>query len=103
MRRGGKTKIQEVANPSYLGIAGNGSKETAARFKERETFDAKRFVTSVGAGRVSATYKAKSYIFRQGGKCEAVYYIQYGQVQLPVVSKQGKERAVGILGPGAFI
>jgi CRP-like cAMP-binding protein len=32
-----------------------------------------------------------------------VFYIQTGQVQLTVVSKQGKERAIGILGPGAFL
>jgi CRP/FNR family cyclic AMP-dependent transcriptional regulator len=104
MPRGGKARSQDVAKASYPGTAGNGSKETTARLREKnEVFDAKRFVTTVGAGRVSATYKAKSYVFRQGSKCEAVYYIQKGQVQLTVVSKQGKERAVGILGPGAFI
>jgi CRP-like cAMP-binding protein len=104
MPRGGKTKTQDVAKTANRGMTGNGSKETTARLKERnESFDAKRFVTSVGVGRASATYKAKSYVFRQGGKCEAVFYIQKGQVQLTVVSKQGKERAVGILGPGAFI
>ena len=61
----------------------------------------KLFLTTVGAGRTIATYKPKSYIFRQGTKCDAVYYIQKGHIELSVVSSQGKERVVGMLGPGA--
>ena len=66
-------------------------------------FDTEAFLTTVGAGRTIATYKPKSFIFRQGTKCDAVFYIQKGQVELSVVSNQGKERVVGMLGPGAFI
>jgi CRP-like cAMP-binding protein len=68
-----------------------------------EIFDAEAFVTTTGTGRTSTVYKTKSFIFRQGAKCDAVFYIRRGQVQLTVVSEQGKERVVGILGPGAFI
>lgn len=66
-------------------------------------FDTEAFLTTVGAGRTIASYKAKSYVFRQGAVCDAVFYIQKGQVELSVVSKQGKERVVGVLGPGAFL
>ena len=69
----------------------------------RKVFDTEAFLTTVGAGRTISTYKAKSYIFRQGAKCDAVFYILKGQVALSVVSKQGKERVVGLLEPGAFI
>ncbi len=68
-----------------------------------KAFDAEAFLTTVGAGRTIGTYKARSYIFRQGTVCDAVFYIQEGQVQLSVVSKQGKERVVGALGPRDFI
>ena len=68
-----------------------------------EVFDTEAFLTTIGAGRTIATYRPKSYIFRQGTKCDAVFYIQKGQVELSVVSKQGKERVVGMLGPGAFV
>src|SRR6267142_1174745 len=64
---------------------------------------AEAFVTTVGAGRTIATYKPKSYIFRQGTKSAAVFYIQKGRVELSVVSSQGKERVVGMLEPGAFV
>jgi CRP/FNR family cyclic AMP-dependent transcriptional regulator len=66
-------------------------------------FDAEAFLTTVGPGRTISTYKPKSFIFRQGTKCDAVFYIQKGHVELVVVSEQGKERVVGLLGPGAFI
>jgi CRP/FNR family transcriptional regulator, cyclic AMP receptor protein len=69
----------------------------------RGMFDTEAFLTTVGTGRTISTYKAKSFIFRQGAKCDAVFYILNGQVSLRVVSKQGKERVVGILGPGDFI
>jgi CRP-like cAMP-binding protein len=67
------------------------------------SFDPETFLTTVDGGRTISAYKPKRYIFRQGTKCDAVFYIQKGHVELSVVSKQGKERVVGLLGPGAFI
>ena len=54
-------------------------------------------------GRTISTYRPKSYVFRQGTKCNAVFYIQHGHIELSVVSSQGKERVVGLLGPGSFV
>ena len=76
---------------------------TGSKAANKEAFDTEAFLTTVGAGRAIATYKAKNYIFRQGSECDAVFYIQNGHVELIVVSQQGKERVVGMLGPGAFI
>ena len=66
-------------------------------------FDTEAFLTTVGKGRTVSTYKAKAYIFRQGTKCDAVFYILKGNDDLSVVSQQGKERVVGSLGPSGFI
>lgn len=68
-----------------------------------EAFDAEAFLTTAGAGRTIVAYKPKSYVFRQGAECDAVFYLQRGRVELSVVSGQGKERVVGMLGPGAFV
>ena len=68
-----------------------------------EDFDTERFLTTVGAGRTISTYRPKTYIFRQGTKCDAVYYLQQGRIELSVVSSEGKERVVGLLGPGSFV
>ena len=70
---------------------------------EAVVFDSEIFLTTVGAGRTISTIKAKSYIFRQGAVCDAVFYILKGDVDLSVVSKQGKERVVGRLGSDAFL
>ena len=68
-----------------------------------QVFDPEAFLTTVGTGRTIAAYKPKDYIFRQGTKCDAVFYIQKGHVELVVLSEEGKERVVGLLGPDAFI
>jgi CRP/FNR family transcriptional regulator, cyclic AMP receptor protein len=74
-----------------------------ARTRPSNDFDTDLFLTTVGVGRTVATYRPKSYVFRQGTKCNAVYYIQQGHIELSVVSSQGKERVVGLLGPGSFV
>lgn len=51
---------------------------------------------------IVATYKAGQTICLQGDPADAVFYIQKGKVQLTVVSKQGKQGVVAILGSGAF-
>jgi CRP-like cAMP-binding protein len=68
-----------------------------------QKFDPEVFLTTVGSGRTISAYKPKTRIFRQGTKCDAVFYIQKGHVELVVLSEQGKERVVGLLDPGAFI
>jgi CRP-like cAMP-binding protein len=76
---------------------------TGSKAANKEAFDTEAFLTTVGAGRTIAAYKAKSYIFRQGTNCDAVFYVKDGHVELSVVSQQGKERVVAMLGPGSFI
>jgi CRP-like cAMP-binding protein len=41
-------------------------------------------------------------IFSQGGPADAVFYIQKGKVKITVVSEQGKEAVVAVLGPDEF-
>ena len=79
------------------------ARERTGRKAPSKGFDTEAFLTTMGAGRTITAYKAKSYIFRQGTECDAVFYIQQGQVELSVVSQQGKERVVGMLGAGSFL
>src|SRR6202023_1026376 len=41
-------------------------------------------------------------VFSQGGPADAVFYIQKGKVKITVVSEQGKEAVVAILGANDF-
>jgi CRP/FNR family transcriptional regulator, cyclic AMP receptor protein len=65
-------------------------------------FNAQTFLSSVGAGRTTEKHKAKKVIFRQGDPADAVFYIQDGGVKLTIVSQEGKEAIVAILGAGDF-
>ena len=66
-------------------------------------FDPKAFLASAGMGKTVHPYTSKSAIFSQGERADAVFYIQEGRVKLCVVSKQGKEATIALLGPGDFI
>ena len=61
------------------------------------------FLAKVGEGRSIAKYSKDQTIFRQGDAANAVFYIQKGKVKVTVVSKQGKEAVVAILGADEFL
>jgi CRP/FNR family cyclic AMP-dependent transcriptional regulator len=60
------------------------------------------FLAKLSRGQSLANYPRKRVIFSQGDPADAVFYIQRGRVKLTVVSKEGKEAVVGILGPEDF-
>lgn len=70
--------------------------------KPTSTFDSKAFLELVGKGRSDATYAAGDVIFAQGDPANAVFYIHKGKVKIAVVSEQGKEAVVALLGPKDF-
>jgi len=75
----------------------------AARAHQRTLpFDPKTFLTRVSEGKSVASYRRKQVIFAQGDPADAVFYLQEGRVKLTVVSKQGKEAIVALLGTDEF-
>ena len=61
------------------------------------------FLSQVGVGRSIVEIPKKKRIFSQGDLGDAVFYIQKGRVKLSVVSAEGKEATVSVLGPGNFV
>jgi Cyclic nucleotide-binding domain len=70
--------------------------------KRRRLFDPKTFLAKVGEGRSIGKYGKEQIVFSQGDAADAVFYIQKGKVKLTVVSEQGKEAVVAILGTNEF-
>jgi CRP-like cAMP-binding protein len=70
--------------------------------KSLQTFDAKAFLARVGKGRSVGKYAPAQVVFSQGDAADAVFYIQKGKVKITVVSEQGKEAVVTLLGPKEF-
>jgi CRP/FNR family transcriptional regulator, cyclic AMP receptor protein len=70
--------------------------------KVKSPFDPKVFLSKVNGGRAISEYRKDKTIFRQGDPSDAVFYIQSGKVKTTVVSEQGKEAVVALLGNGDF-
>jgi len=65
-------------------------------------FTLEPFVASIGPGKTVLTCRTGQTIFTQGDSADAVFYLQAGLVKLTVVSPQGKEAVVAIMGPDSF-
>ena len=70
--------------------------------RTKATFDPKKFLAKVGEGKTVSKYGKDQIVFSQGEAADAVFFIQQGNVKLTVVSEQGKEAVVAMLGPGHF-
>src|SRR6202043_2689297 len=70
--------------------------------KRKLPFDPKEFLAKAGEGKTISKYRKDQIVFSQGQVADAVFYIQQGKVKLTVVSEQGKEAVVAILGPSHF-
>ncbi len=68
-----------------------------------KAFDPEDFLAAVGVGKTTRRYRPKQAIFSQGNRADAVFYIQEGKVKLTVISRQGKEATLALLGRGDFL
>ena len=69
---------------------------------ERPSFNPTLFLATDGKGRSIARYRKEQIVFSQGEPADAVYYIRRGKVKATVVSGEGKEAVVAILGTDEF-
>jgi CRP-like cAMP-binding protein len=65
-------------------------------------FNPKVFLATVSGGRSISKYSQNETVFSQGKPADAVFYIQKGKVKITVVSEQGKEAVVAVLGQDEF-
>jgi CRP/FNR family cyclic AMP-dependent transcriptional regulator len=69
----------------------------------KTSFDAGKFLAQAGlAGRI-AHVKARHVFFSQGTPADSIFYLQKGRARLTVVSKNGKEATITLLGEGDFV
>jgi CRP-like cAMP-binding protein len=70
--------------------------------KKPSAFDAQAFLDSAGIARKVKEFNGAEVIYSQGDAAKNVIYLQSGSVKLSVVSENGKEAVVAIVGPGDF-
>jgi len=71
--------------------------------KGAQQFDSAEFLETAAKGRIISTHKKKQVVFAQGDDADSVFYVKKGKVKVTVVSKQGKEAVVAILGTDEFL
>jgi len=69
--------------------------------KQEPGFDYRAFISMHGGGSISE-YANGDVIYAQGDSADAVYYIIEGSVKISVLSENGKEGVLAILGRGDF-
>src|SRR5690349_12910761 len=77
---------------------GNGRKPVADT-----PFDPAGFLETNASGRVISTHSKRDVLFSQGDDANSIFYIRKGKVKVAVISKQGKEAVVALLGPDEFL
>ena len=65
-------------------------------------FNPQDFLAKVGDGQSMANYADRQPVFAQGDPADSIFYIHKGEVKITVVSKEGKEAIVAILGSRHF-
>jgi len=66
-------------------------------------FDPATFLAKAGEGTTVATYRKGQVIFAQSDRADSIFYVQKGKIKLTVVSNNGKEAVVALLGAGDFL
>ena len=64
--------------------------------------DIQSVLAALGNGCILASFRPRQVVFQQGEAADAVFYINSGVIQMSVVSEQGKEGVVAMLGAGEF-
>lgn len=66
------------------------------------SFNPAVFLATAAPGREITVHAKKEIIFAQGDEADSVFYIKKGRIKVAVVSKDGKEAVIALLGPDEF-
>jgi CRP-like cAMP-binding protein len=75
---------------------------SAPKRTAKPRFDPEAFFQTSARGRSISSHRKNDVIFSQGDAADAVFYIKKGKVKVVVVSKQGEEAVVALLGADEF-
>ncbi len=70
--------------------------------KAKLPFDSKAFLSKVNGGHTLSDYQKNQIACAQGDPADSVFFIHKGKAKVTVLSEQGKEAVVALLGVGDF-
>jgi CRP-like cAMP-binding protein len=76
--------------------------KNSPRSPEDEAFNPQAFLAKVADGQTITNYVERQTVFAQGDPADSIFYIHSGEVKVTVLSNQGKEAVIAILGNGQF-
>jgi|SRR5271170_1345209 len=97
---------QKQSGRAPVNVPGHGGvQEGATQMPDSQIgkFDPAIFLANTGLGRRIVLMKPKQTFFSQGNLSDSVFYLQKGRAKLTVVSKNGKEATITLLGAGDFV
>lgn len=97
-----KSKISVFIN-LYAKNAALGMEITEHEPERTSHFAGQAFLAKVAEGGSITAHPKKQVVFAQGDLADSIYYIQKGKIKLTVVSEQGKQAVVAVLGAGDFL
>jgi CRP/FNR family cyclic AMP-dependent transcriptional regulator len=92
-----------IASLSRFSVCDSQKREVSMKSGKLKKFRPEVFLSQTGVGRAIIEVSKKERIFSQGDVGDAVFYIQKGRIKLSVVSGEGKEATVAVLGEGSFL
>src|SRR6185436_6675460 len=78
-------------------------KKALSRGKTNLDSHVSRLLAGITAGKKILEVAKGARVFSQGGKTDAIYFIETGKVKISVLSTGGKEAVLVILGPQDFL
>ncbi|HMJ45606.1 MAG TPA: Crp/Fnr family transcriptional regulator [Pseudolabrys sp.] len=78
-------------------------KVSAQRTKAQDRFNPAKFLETITTDRAPSIFKKGQIVFEQGGSADTVFYIKSGKIKITVISLQGKEAIVAMLGADEFL
>jgi len=82
--------------------SGSGKRRDGLKPATSLSFNPAVFLATAAPGRDISVHSKNEIIFTQGDDADSVFYIKKGRVKVAVVSKDGKEAIVALLGPDEF-
>jgi CRP/FNR family cyclic AMP-dependent transcriptional regulator len=70
--------------------------------KQVQAFDPQTFLAKATEGQSVTKYQVGQVVFSQGDAADAVFYLETGKIKVTVLSQQGKEAVLALLGSGDF-
>jgi CRP/FNR family cyclic AMP-dependent transcriptional regulator len=77
-------------------------KPSIKRKKKMQAFDPKAFLSKITDGHTVSNYPKDAIVYTQGEPADSVFYMHKGKAKITVLSEQGKEAVVALLGVGDF-